>query len=1322
MTDYRLDGLSTRTFEHLIQSLALDAIANTVTPFGDGPDGGREATFSGVTHYGASPEYWDGYGIIQAKFLQRPKSSGSDGDWIARELQKELRKYHAHKARRDLDYYIIATNVTLSAVENSGGKDKVIKILEDFTKRNELKGFDIWDYDKIRILLDNNESVRRAYAAWITTGDVLMQISNWLSGHRPDYHKLIVNYLQKELLSDQYAKLEQAGHTAEEAIPLAQVFVDLPVTENVYLAAERYFGSLPEETRNFVEFVATESKRLLASRTSEDDIDAGRSRQAPGRFVLIGGPGQGKTTLGQYVCQMFRCSLLKDVSKTLLDLETRQVMQAFDSRATSGKLPIPGARRLPLRVVLSDFAAALAEKRTTSLLTYLTEAFCKRTNSDLSAREFEAIIVEYPIILVLDGLDEVPASSNRDQVLTAVQDFNIDIASSQMDVLIVATSRPQGYNEDFSPGVYRHLWLTPLPIEKALEYGENLAKVRFSDDSFRIEKIVGRLRLASRASATARIMRSPLQVTILTLLVDRRGQLPQERWALFDEYYTLIYQRETERDIPAAAILRERKDDIDAVHRIVGLLLQVESETSGSTDAKLTTDQFSKLVETYLASEGNTGDALASLRDAIIEGAANRLVFLVGLEAGQVGFEIRSLQEFMAAEGLLDAEDWLVQGRLRSVAGNANWRNVTVFAAGKIFAERRYLRDTIESICLDLNDDDSDLGSMVTYAGSELALDLLEDGPVARQPAKSRSLTRVALRLLQIAGAQFARRLAGVYQDSTRDIYVEELIGSFSSGDPEARKNSWLCLDALMHAGFVELQDLASRALIDYAPDPETISTILSEAKLPISGWHATFAESILPGANACEVRRLNAMTRLAIHEGRARLKGPDWLGAAVDSVSVQPLGRVKPVRIFNVDYKRPFGDASIVRLSSNEWSNISGGIEGMPSVKHPSWDLVQSVARFETSPSKERLAEAIHTMVDRQELYDNYFTLPPASSWPMQECLLMVLMEGRGERLAKAVEDGLLGDKKDWISWQNDWSKQGVPLAELATDALDVVNLKKSGRWFPVRASSLHFRLLDRSALEELVSLESPVLNRALIFDIANEVHGVRRRRFQASFIEKFISNLLIDTVRSGTWTIVDTFASANIWEPPINEEWVGALAAGIRAGGWDHGFRREGKLADWIWRAFCRFPEVHELICGLVSFESPPGFTQGDFDKLSRMDLSLNPEARICRAIIGLRSGASLDAVWSDVVAAFDDSQCSVNAIFEAVRSDSFTNPDQMEKLLKLYNLAFKSPERKSIAVATIRAALRGRQSVLIDREKWLELGFDATVRDVITLSDVK
>ncbi|MET9267102.1 hypothetical protein [Amycolatopsis sp. NPDC004079] len=1326
MTDYRIDGLSTRTFEHLVQSLALDAVVSTVTPFGDGPDGGREATFTGLTQFGPQSDPWSGYGVIQAKFLQRPKTPQQDGTWIVNELRKELNKYSSAAKKRDLDYYILATNVTLTAVTELGTKDKVIKVLEDFTETQGLKGFDIWDYDKIRTLIDNNESVRKCYAAWITPGDVLMQLSDWLSCHRSDYHRLVVNYLQKELLSDQFARLEQAGHTAEESIPLAQVFVDLPITNNIR-STESIGWAPTDQQPGFVEFMAVESEAILVPRARDDEMDLPH-QPMPGRYVLIGGPGQGKTTLGQYVCQIFRSSLLKDVPRAALLPETRQVMQAFNER-DSDRFPQPAARRLPLRVVLSDFAAELAGGHTASLLTYLTNIFCKRTNSDLSCKEFQALVCEYPIILVLDGLDEVPASSNRDQVLTAIQDFSVDIASSQMDAVIIATSRPQGYNEDFSPTTYRHLWLTDLPVSKALEYGEKLAKVRFAGNSDRLNKIIGRLQLASRAPATARIMRSPLQVTILTLLVDRRGQLPQERWALFDEYYTLIYQRETERDIPAAAVLRERKDDIDAVHRLAGLLLQVESEASGSTDAKLTTEQFSNLVETYLRSEGHTGEALNTLRRAIIEGAATRLVFLVGLESGQVGFEIRSLQEFMAAEGLLDAPDSLVQNRLRAVARSANWRNVTVFAVGKIFAERRYLRDTVEAMCLEFNDDQSDRALTLTYAGSELALDLLEDGPVARHATKSRSLTRVALRLLRLPSQDLARRLAAVYQTSTEDVFREELTSTFEQGDRTSRKNAWLCLDALISNGAAELNGLMEHALANYTPDTRTTTAILSAAPIPLRGWRSDLAALLLPKMDPADLELYSAESPHLQKGTRQTPKATRWSDAAVEAITVRPRQNANLISVFSdSEKKHAVGDTTIIRLTDTP-SPPARQVSNVPAGSHPGWQILRAIEQFERTPSKDNLADAIRATAGCPAKSVRYF-IRRGASWPIAECQLAVAEGADSERLATAAEAGWLGDQADWATWQDEWSNRGIRASEFKLDVLKIAADSSGDRWFPVRSSDLDLSeraMRNDQLVATLLDLNSQEVNHALAFASINgraRIAAQRARIFPQrndSPVKDRLNSMLLNLVKSGTWPYSTYLISNKAWQPPVSAEWADAMTSGIYASVADRLQPRFGQAASsWLWRAFQLFPQFDGLIYGMAQIRVFTEEVPTAYATIASLDFTGNPRAALGRAIIGLRSGAGLDATRKDLVVAFADKSCDLRTLFEALKADAYDAATQITNLLRAYDLCTGSPSRKYLAINSIRKALRRRQSELTEKEKWLDLGFDVDVREVINRND--
>lgn len=91
MGDYNLTGLNPRDFEHLIQSLAMEVIASGVTPFGDGPDGGREATYNGKMAYPSSTSPWNGYLVIQAKFNVRPTNDSTrDGDWALDQLKADL--------------------------------------------------------------------------------------------------------------------------------------------------------------------------------------------------------------------------------------------------------------------------------------------------------------------------------------------------------------------------------------------------------------------------------------------------------------------------------------------------------------------------------------------------------------------------------------------------------------------------------------------------------------------------------------------------------------------------------------------------------------------------------------------------------------------------------------------------------------------------------------------------------------------------------------------------------------------------------------------------------------------------------------------------------------------------------------------------------------------------------------------------------------------------------------------------------------------------------------------------------------------------------
>lgn len=121
-------------------------------------------------------------------------------------------------------------------------------------------------------------------------------------------------------------------------------------------------------------------------------------------------------------------------------------------------------------------------------------------------------IAVYPAVVILDGLDEVPPSANRDTVIRAISDLWDEAPTA--DLLMIVTTRPQGYNDDLDPTLYAKLEMTALSPEQAVNYAQRLATARIHDSSH-CARVIARLTEAANSKTTVRLMISPLQVSIL---------------------------------------------------------------------------------------------------------------------------------------------------------------------------------------------------------------------------------------------------------------------------------------------------------------------------------------------------------------------------------------------------------------------------------------------------------------------------------------------------------------------------------------------------------------------------------------------------------------------------------------------------------------------------------------------------------------------------------------------------------------------------------------------------------------------------------------
>lgn len=1065
MSDYRLDRLNTREFEHLIQALCKKFIAVGTTTFGDGPDGGREASFDGKMDYPSQSEPWNGYLVVQCKFRQRSNgAAGSDADWAVKQLSDELSSYPDSKNasiaeptdRRPPQFYIFVTNAVLSGNAGTGGHDRCAKVFEAHAARLGLKGYAIWGFDEIRAYLDQSPEIRQAYIGFILPGDVLHAALRKLDVKEPDVEKVFSNYLQKELQGDFSAKLESAGqHDEKRAIPLSRVFIDLPFTTKKEMSRTEADanGGVIKALVGFANSVVRHHhdmhKRSLSGMT--------------GRFAIVGGPGQGKSTIGQFLCQVYRAALLEH-SDGLDPLCREHVAEILDSTKRQLQIEIQSLR-FPFRIILNRFATDLSRNPSLTIFEHVKKRIEKLGGGgEISTATFNQWMSRYPWIFILDGLDEVPSSSNRSQVLEAIKHFLIDMATQKADIFVIATTRPQGYAEEFSASYFQHVYLPPLSQAEALKYGAALMHFRSNGDDDKFEDGLRKLTSAASNSATMRLMASPLQVTIMTTLVERLGEPPKQRYKLFAEYYRTIYSRETSREGPHSELLRDRNTDIDIIHYRTGLLLQAGSEIEGKTDSSLPLPKFLELVRARLEDQGLDTNEIARLTNEIKTSALDRLIFLVSPHDETVGFEIRSLQEFMAAEALARGETVQIRDRLTEIAPINNWINVFLFLVGCLCEkDDDYLLNHTILLCTYFNDP----GLYPDYAllkwGSRIALSILADGATRPAPKRERALLRTALELLDHELFDDAHELAAVYHVGLDEIYRQKLERMMVNFDRRLSLPAWKLLDALALRGIQWAKDLFLENWQKVAIAEKR--SILQYVTLENS-WHLDLVAGLLPQLTPGVALALLSDYELS-SDGQSEKDWPRWLVSLL-SLRAQSLMFFEDPRVVS---------GSVLLTHGEEISGLKFEYMPLISVKfdeaifdipspHESWKIFFSLIRFAANPNKETMAQAVRDCARdiEHEALPLYWKVPLVS-WPLGVLLNYHLPErpintvAHLEALANSIDAGEYGDRSDWeaaeaissesgrsidLADQKDWPysarslKKGMPLTGLGAHTIE--------------------------------------------------------------------------------------------------------------------------------------------------------------------------------------------------------------------------------------------------------------------------------------------
>jgi hypothetical protein len=312
---YNLESLDEARFQQLCQAII---VANhpelQCLPVAQ-PDGGRDA----VLRLRIKEE--EGFVVYQVKFSRDPRSTNE------RQAVEHLIKTEAPKVKSLIDrgavrYYFL-TNVAGTAHLDVGSIDRVNELL---THEFGIDAY-CWWRDDIERRLDNRPSIKWSFPDLLRGCDILQLLveQRGVSASAPDQSqgrrtKAIRAYMGHQLQADLRLKFKQI----DLAVDIMDQFVDVPVTL-VYPDGKgeksRWLEQLqsawiqsdfpPDESlEEFFdpEDLSPQLGRLTAARML---LKTGFAGNFP-KVVLEGAPGQGKSTVTQYLCQIYRMTLTSE--------------------------------------------------------------------------------------------------------------------------------------------------------------------------------------------------------------------------------------------------------------------------------------------------------------------------------------------------------------------------------------------------------------------------------------------------------------------------------------------------------------------------------------------------------------------------------------------------------------------------------------------------------------------------------------------------------------------------------------------------------------------------------------------------------------------------------------------------------------------------------------------------------------------------------------------------------------------------------------------------------------------------------------------------
>lgn len=732
---YNYEFLCEKQFQKFVYALLINEYPNLQSlPVGQ-PDGGRDGfAFE-------SDEKKAEFTVFQVKYSVNP-SAKDERDAIAEIIKSEGPKVKKLIAK-GASNYVLVTNISGTAHLEVGAIDKINKLL---TQSFSIPTKVIWR-DDLDTRLDNNQDVKGSYPQICNIVDLLQ---SFLKSSEPQASiataRTIKGFISTQFSKNETVKFKQVDLSKD----LFDLFIDVPLgLKNEDIFNSKHRGPLSEAKLEgplegyFVsKFIEKNRSEIVTSKAASFFLKM-PSNCDHARIVLEGAPGQGKSTVTQFVCQMQRVRFLfphryKQIS------ESSEEFDVFDTR-------------IPIQVDLRDFAAWLNGEHpfnkdnpsdvpssgSRTLESFLAMLISwDSSGAELTEDELISFFENTAILIALDGFDEVADIETRKKLVQEVHIASNRIGTHAKSLQIIVTSRPAAFanSPGFSKKDWSHLELRNLDTEDIFAYKDKWMSAQ-SLEPDEIESISTTLASKLDQSHIRDLARSPMQLAILLHLIHAQGPaLPDKRTALYNKYIELFFDRESEK----SKVVRDYRGLLMSIHGYLGWVLQTESEL-GVGNGSITKQKFKDLVESYLTNENYTENGLA---EKLLTGIEERVVALVARVEGTLEFEVQPLREYFTAFYLYDSAPHSALGkekkgtrpdRFDALARNNYWTNVTRFYCG--FYGKGELASLVDGIV------NLSVGSLHYVSGPRnLAITLLSDWVFAQSPRDTKKIVEFITR------------------------------------------------------------------------------------------------------------------------------------------------------------------------------------------------------------------------------------------------------------------------------------------------------------------------------------------------------------------------------------------------------------------------------------------------------------------------------------------------------------------------------------------------------------------------------------------------